>query len=474
MNPPPVSEAELNTLFEAQRDAYFRDPMPTLAERQRRLQALKALLLKHQQAFVESMSKDFGHRADYDSMFADLLPLVSQINYTIKRLKRWMKPSRRHAGLLLAPARVSVHYQPVGVVGIVVPWNFPLMLAVGPLITALAAGNRALLKMSEFTPHTSALLKQLLAEQFEPTMVAVVEGDAEIAAAFTRLPFDHLLFTGSTEVGRQVMRAAAEHLTPLTLELGGKSPVLIGPDMPVAQAVSRMLLAKCMNAGQICVAPDYVLIDQARVEHFVAEFKRQFGSAYPAARREQDYTRVINQRQWQRLQTWLEEARQQGATVIPAADTGVVLDPEARLMIPHLIIGATASMRVMQQELFGPLLLVECYQRVDDAIDLIRQRPRPLACYLMSDDRELQQRFVERVHAGGMCINEAMLHVAADDAPFGGIGPSGMGHYHGHEGFLSMSKAKTVLRRGKLNPTQLLKPPYHRWWQRLMLWLFMR
>ncbi|MEG3025122.1 MAG: coniferyl aldehyde dehydrogenase [Aeromonas sp.] len=454
------------------RQAYQADPMPSLGERRAQLQRLKHALLAHKQGLCDALARDYGQRSDYDSLIADILPCVMQINYTHKRLGRWMKPQRRHAGLLLAPARVEVHYQPLGVVGIMVPWNFPVMLSLGPLISAIAAGNRAMIKLSEFTPHTNVALQTLLAEVFDERQVCVIEGDAEVAAAFSTLPFDHLLFTGSTAVGKQVMAAAAPQLTPLTLELGGKSPCLIAPDMPLALAVERMIFGKSLNAGQICVAPDYVLLPRGQEQAFIEAYRRNFNRLYPKGVASPDYGAIINERQYQRLTGWLAEAEQAGAQLHPCASPA--RDDGTRRLVPHLLTEVPEHCQLLQQEIFGPLLPLVPYDDLEQALAYIAARPRPLALYLMSLDPALQARVTRETHAGGMAINESLFQVAADDAPFGGIGPSGMGHYHGHEGFLTFSKAKTVLSRGKFSTGSLVYPPYRRWYQRLMMALFLR
>ncbi len=447
-------------------------PMPSLEQRRSRLSALKGALLAHKQPLCDALALDYGQRSDYDSLVADILPCVMQINYSLKRLKGWMRPARRHPGLLLAPARVEVHYQPLGVIGIMVPWNFPVMLSLGPLIGAIAAGNRAMIKLSEFTPHTNALLRTLLAQVFGDDEVVVIEGDAGLAAAFSTLPFDHLLFTGSTAVGRLVMAAAAPQLTPLTLELGGKSPCLIAPDMPLALAVERMIFGKSLNAGQICVAPDYVLLPRGQEQAFIEAYQAHFRRLYPKGLDSPDYGSIINRAQYERLTAWLAEAKQAGAQVRPCASPA--RDDGARRLVPHLLTEVPGHCQLMQQEIFGPLLPLVPYDSIDEALAYIAARPRPLACYLMSLDPVLQSRLIRETHAGGMAINECLFQVAADDAPFGGIGPSGMGHYHGHEGFLTFSKAKTVLRRGRFSAGTLIHPPYRRWYQRLMMALFLR
>ena len=447
-------------------------PMPSLAQRRSRLTALKSALLAHKQALCDALALDYGQRSDYDSLVADILPCVMQINYSLKRLKGWMKPARRHPGLLLAPARVEVHYQPLGVVGIMVPWNFPVMLSLGPLIGAIAAGNRAMIKLSEFTPHTNAALRTLLEAVFDDDEVVLIEGDAGLAAAFSTLPFDHLLFTGSTAVGRQVMAAAAPQLTPLTLELGGKSPCLIAPDMPLALAVERMIFGKSLNAGQICVAPDYVLLPRGQEQGFIEAYQTHFRRLYPKGLDSPDYGSIINAAQYERLTAWLAEAKQAGAQAHPCASPA--RDDGARRLVPHLLTEVPGHCQLMQQEIFGPLLPLVPYDSIEEAIAYVAARPRPLALYLMSLDPALQHRLIRETHAGGMAINECLFQVAADDAPFGGIGPSGMGHYHGHEGFLTFSKAKTVLRRGRFSTGSLIHPPYRRWYQRLMMALFLR
>lgn len=454
------------------RQACLSHPMPSLTERRTRLTQLKGALLAHKQALCDALALDYGQRSGYDSLIADILPCVMQINYSLKRLKGWMRPERRHPGLLLAPARVEVHYQPLGVVGIMVPWNFPVMLSLGPLIGAIGAGNRAMIKLSEFTPRTNAVLRTLLGEVFADDEVMVIEGDAELAAAFSALPFDHLVFTGSTAVGRRVMAAAAPHLTPLTLELGGKSPCLIAPDIPMALAVERMIFGKSLNAGQICVAPDYVLLPRGQEQAFVEAYRSHFTRLYPKGLASPDYGSVVNAQQYARLTAWLDEARQAGAQIHPC--TSPARDDSAHRLAPHLLTEVPDHCQVMQQEIFGPLLPIVPYDSLDEAIAYVAARPRPLALYLMSLDETLQRRLIRETHAGGMAINESLFQAAADDAPFGGIGPSGMGHYHGREGFLTFSKAKTVLRRGRFSPGGLIHPPYRRWYQRLMMALFLR
>lgn len=462
----------LQQLLTLQRNAYQSMPAPSYQSRIDKLSKLKIGLLAYSQQFVSALASDYGHRAANDTMISDILPCVNNINYTLKNLKSWMKPSRRHAGLLLSPSSVTVHYQPLGVVGIIVPWNFPIMLAVGPLITAIAAGNRAMLKMSEFTPATNKVLISLLAEIFNEDEVAVVEGEADIAAQFSSLPFDHMLFTGSTTVGRHVMRAAADNLTPVTLELGGKSPVIVAPDMEVEIAVQRLIYGKCLNAGQICVAPDYILCPEEKVESLIAAYQARFTKMYPNFATNKDYGNVINQRQYSRLLALLDDAEQQGATIHSA--TEYTIDPEVRKLPTQLVTGVNDNMAIMQEEIFGPLLPIIGYKNLNDAITYINSNERPLALYIMSFDEQIQQNIIINTHSGGVCINDTAFHVVADDAPFGGIGPSGMGHYHGKEGFLTFSHAKTVLKSGRFNAGTFIHPPYGTKIQSLLMKFFMR
>ncbi|WP_338589858.1 coniferyl aldehyde dehydrogenase [Shewanella khirikhana] len=464
--------AAMQQIFASQRSHFASHSYPDLRSRKAVLQSLKAALLEQQDALIAALSQDYGHRSADDSRISDIMPVVNHINYTLSNLKRWTKPSRRHAGILLAPASVKVEYQPKGVIGIIVPWNFPVMLSLGPLVTAIAAGNSAMLKMSEFTPETNKVLKSLLAKVFAEHQVAVIEGEADVAAAFTALAFDHILFTGSTAVGKHVMRAASANLTPVTLELGGKSPVIVAPDMDMDTAVERMIYGKCLNAGQICVAPDYVLVPQGKEDAFIAAYQAKFAALYGKVETNNDYGAIINERQWQRLMQVLEDAKARGATVHSASGEAPL--DAIRKLPTQLLTNVNDEMQVLQEEIFGPLLPIIPYASLEDAIAYINARPRPLALYLMSFDGQTQDKVLKATHSGGVCLNETVFHVAADDAPFGGIGPSGMGHYHGEEGFRTFSHAKTVLKRGRLNTGKLVHPPYGNAIQQLLMKAFLR
>lgn len=459
----------LGPLLAAQRAAYRANPMPSAEQRRAWLKALRELILGEKQALIEAVSRDFSNRAAEETLLAEIMPSLHGIDYASKRLGKWMKPSRRSVGLAFQPAAAKVVYQPLGVVGVIVPWNYPLYLAFGPLIGALAAGNRVMIKMSESTPATSQLVKELLARIFPEDMVAVVLGEAEVGQAFSRLPFDHLLFTGATSIGKHVMRAAAENLVPVTLELGGKSPAIVSADVPLADAAERIAFGKTMNAGQTCVAPDYVLVPQDRLEGFVAAYRAAVQRFYPKLENNPDYTAIINERQLGRLKGYIADAEAKGAQLVP-----LFPGDQGRRLAHSLVLNVSDEMKLMQEEIFGPLLPIVPYQRLDEAFAYINDRPRPLALYYFGYDKGEQQRVLHETHSGGVCLNDTLLHVAQDDMPFGGVGPSGMGHYHGHEGFLTFSKAKGVLIKQRFNAARLIYPPYGTAIQKLIQKLFIR
>lgn len=460
----------MESIFTRQKAAYAESPMPTLAQRKRHLVALKALLIEHKDALAAAIDADFTARSVDETMIAEIMPSIHHIDYTLKHLGRWMEPSPRWVGLHFLPASARVVYQPLGVVGIIVPFNYPVNLAMVPLVTALAAGNRAMIKMSEFTPRTAALISEMLRKKFEEDHVAVITGEADIAAAFAKLPFDHLLFTGSTQIGRLVMREAAENLTPVTLELGGKSPAIIADDIPLEDIIDRLCFAKSLNGGQTCVAPDYLLIPHGKVEDFIRLFKAAFLRMFPTINGNADYTSIINARSHQRLQDWLKDAAEKGAKIEKIGDE-IINDGTYRMPM-HIVTRVTDEMTIMQKELFGPILPIVPYGGIEEALDYVRQRPRPLALYLFTYDCALQKHVTNHTHAGSMCINEALIHFGVDDLPIGGIGHSGMGHYHGHEGFLTLSKAKSIMSKGRLNLQKFIYPPYGSTIQQwLMKWL---
>ena len=466
-----LCDTALQATFAAQRLAFAGNPMPSAAQRRQWLKSLREALLAQQQTLIEAIDQDFGGRSTDETLLAELLPSVQGIRHAERHLQRWMRPARRAVGMAFQPASARVLYQPLGVVGIIVPWNYPLFLAIGPLTGALAAGNRVMLKLSESTPASAQALKALLEKVFPEDLVSVVLGEIEVGQAFARLPFDHLLFTGATSIGRQVMLAAAHNLTPVTLELGGKSPAIVSADVPLGTAAERIAFGKTLNAGQTCVAPDYVLVPRERLNDFADAYRSAVQRMYPRIADNPDYSAIINPRQLQRLQHLLDDARSKGAQVI---DLYPAEPRQGRRLPPHLLTRVNDSMQVMQDEIFGPLLPLVPYDHLDDALAYINQRPRPLALYYFGYDRSEQHHVLQHSHSGGVCLNDTLLHVAQDDLPFGGVGPSGMGHYHGHEGFQTFSKAKAVLAKQRINAARLIYPPYGKALQRLIYKLFIR
>ncbi len=463
----PSPQALLHERFAAQRAAFAREPYPDEATRDRRLGALERLLGNHADAIADAVSHDFGHRSAHETRLLELFPSLEAVRWARRHLRKWMKARRRATSLWFLPGRSQVIAQPLGVVGIIVPWNYPIYLAIGPLVAALAAGNRALVKMSELAPATGALLGELVRMHFDPDEIAVVTGDAEVGRAFAALPFDHLLFTGSTGVGRSVMRAAAENLTPVTLELGGKSPALVAPDYPIAHAAERIMIGKLMNAGQTCIAPDYALVPAARVGEFVAAARRVVADCYADPLASRDYSSIIDARHFARLAGYVDEARAQGAEVV-TLPVDAAPDAAARRIPPTLLVGTPETCRVMREEIFGPILPVVPYADFDAALAYVNARPRPLALYCFDRDPARIRRVLTETVSGGVTLNDTILHIAQDDLPFGGVGPSGMGHYHGHDGFLALSKQKGVFRQSRLNAMALFKPPYGKTFERLV------
>ena len=465
--------ARMRRLFDKQQTAFKAARMPEYADRRADLVRLKEVLIANRERFVAAVSADFGGRAGPETM-AEILTVVHHINYCLRRLKRWMKPQRRGTSLLMATTKAMVYFQPLGVVGVVVPWNYPVALSAGPLVFALAAGNRVMVKMSETTPRTAELMRHVLSEAFEERQVAVVLGEADTARAFTGLPFAHLLFTGGTDIGRAVMRAAADNLTPVTLELGGKSPTLISEDVPMKLAAERICFGKALNAGQTCVAPDFVLCPEPRVDEFVEAFSAAFATMYPGLLRNSDYSAVVNERHFRRIKGYLEDARGKGAEVIELNPGDLSPEPGSRKLPLYLVKNATPEMTVMQEEVFGPILPIVAYNHLQEAIDFINARPSPLALNLFDFNAERRKRVLEETHAGGVCINDAVSQFIAEDLPFGGVGESGMGHYHGYEGFLTFSHQKAVFQRPRLNTGKVLYAPHGGWLQRLIYWLYLR
>jgi coniferyl-aldehyde dehydrogenase len=445
----------LTALLLKQRAAHQARP-PDYAQRMDDLARLRERFKARLSEFAAAMSADFGRRSHHESLLSDGMTVLDEIDHQRANLRAWMRSKRGLADWLFWPARTEVRYQPLGVVGIIAPWNYPVNLALMPLAAAIGAGNHCLVKPSEHTPRTSELLKALIGEVFPEERCAVVLGGADVAAAFAELPLDHLFFTGSTQVGKLVMAAAAKNLTPVTLELGGKSPAIVAPDYPLETAVARIAAGKWLNAGQTCIATDYVLLQKERVGHFAEAMRAYVQQHYPNLKDGPDFTSVVNERQYARLTRYLDEARKHGATVIELAEG----DATRRILAPTLVIDAPDDCAVMQEEIFGPILPLVAVESVDAAIDYVNARPRPLALYHFDHDRTRTERVLERTIAGGVTVNDTVLHIAQSNLPFGGVGPSGMGHYHGREGFLTFSKQKPVLYQARWSGMAMMRPPY--------------
>jgi len=449
----------LSTVLQRQRVAFLRTPYSTLDQRRADLTRLEKALLAHRRDVVQALSQDFGGRSEPEALLSEVIVTLNNLRYTRRRLGRWMKSRKRHVPLILGTGRACVMPQPLGVVGIVSPWNFPVQLTLVPLIAALGAGNRAMIKPSELSPATSALLQRIVTEAFPPEQVAVCLGDVDVARAFSALPFDHLLYTGSTEVGRQVMRAAAEHLVPVTLELGGKSPAVVAPDADLDEAAKDIIFAKLLNAGQICISPDYALVPRAQLGAFAAACQRVARRMFPDGTASVDYTSIINERHLSRLRGYLAEAGQRGVETLPMfADTHTAAG--SRKLVPVLAVDPPSDSALMRDEIFGPILSVKPYDGLDEAIAFINARPRPLALYLFTRSRQIVDQVMQQTVCGSVSINDTLTHCAVEDLPFGGVGASGMGHYHGPEGFETMSKMKPIFHRKGLRTDRFARPPY--------------
>jgi coniferyl-aldehyde dehydrogenase len=458
--PAPVTrEASLDARLEKQRAALLRDGPPTLAERIADLAKLKSAVLARRKEFAAAVDADFSHRSAYETMIMEFVPLVQGIDYLQRNLKGWMRPRRRSVGVNFLPGKAHVLYQPLGVVGIMSPWNYPLSLTLMPLATAIAAGNRALIKPSEFTPKTTELLAAMLGETFAEEQVAVASGGPEVGAAFSALPFDHLIFTGSTAVGRAVMRAASDHLVPVTLELGGKSPAVVEPGFPLERAAGRIAAGKLANAGQTCIAPDYALLRETDIEPFVAAFAAAAARLYPGGAADPAFASIVNAHHRARLEGLIADARAKGARIV---EIGAADASNPQKLTPALVLNATPDMRILQEEIFGPLLPIVPYRDIDEAIAYVNARPRPLALYIFGEDGPARRKILERTTSGNVTINDTLMHYAIDDLPFGGVGASGIGAYHGEEGFKALSHAKGVFEQAKWNLASLLRPPYGR------------
>lgn len=459
----------MRQVFDRQRIAFEAEPYPELEARNSKLRRLVSALRRHQNAIVAAVNADFGVRSGAETRLIEVLGPVLEARHALSHLRRWMRPRRRRTELLFLGNGAWVAYQPKGVVGIIGTWNFPVYMTLGPLIAALAAGNRAMIKASEFSPRTTMLLASLLAECFNEDEVAVFGGDVAAAQAFNALPFNHLVFTGSPRVGREVMRAAAQNLTPVTLELGGKSPAIVGPGADLSDAALRIAHGKAFNAGQICVAPDYALVPRGKSAEFATAVSDAFARLYPTVGGNAEYTSIISERHATRIRALLDDAKTHGATVLRCGE-----DAGAGRQVPlHVVTNLNDRMQLMHEEIFGPILPVLEYDRLDDAMAFVRGRERPLSMYAFGLTGGEQERVLKRTHAGGVALDDWGWQVFQHDLPFGGNGNSGMGTYHGEEGFRELSHGKAVFKRRRWFPIGLYYPPYGNLVQRLVTWLYL-
>ncbi|MFO8047369.1 MAG: coniferyl aldehyde dehydrogenase [Halomonas sp.] len=457
----------LHARFDAQRRAFAAEPYPSLATRRDRLARLATLTRHHRDEIVAAIAEDFGHRAAAESRLAEITPVLQAARYARRHLRRWMRPRRAAVPWRLQPGRARIHRQPLGVIGIIAPSNYPWNLAWLPAVDALAAGNRVLIKPSEFTPATSALMAKLAERYFDAEELAVVTGGVEAARAFSALPFDHLLFTGNARIGREVARTAAANLTPVTLELGGKTPAIIGSDADLSHAAERITFGKWLNAGQTCIAPDHVMIEASRLGDFIKAIRKTVGDFYPKGCASEDYSAVLGDRQQARLDAMLEEARDHGCRVIDLGER-VELPGGGVKLPPTLVIDPTEGLALMREEIFGPWLPILGVRDLDAAIAHVNAGPRPLALYAFTHDAELRRKVLEMTHSGGVVFNDTLWHNAVPALPFGGVGESGMGAYQGEAGFLRFSLVRSVFIQARRNAVGLLNPPYRRWLQRLL------
>ena len=424
------------------------------------------MLKKHETRFVDAMRADFGHRSEHQSLFTDIASSIGPLRHAQKHLSHWNRPEKRKVGpfpLNILGAKARVEYQPLGVVGAISPWNFPVNLTFTPLAGILAAGNRCMIKPSEFTPETSAAMQAAIAAEFSEEEIAVITGGPQTGGDFAGMAFDHLLFTGATSIAKHVMRAAAENLVPVTLELGGKSPVIVGRSADMDRTADAIMAGKMMNAGQICLAPDYAFVPQERMQDFVASSEKAIAKMYPTLLDNPDYTSVINERHFERITSYVEEARQRGAEVVEINPAGEDFRQQPNHKIPPtLILDPSEDMAVMQDEIFGPVMPVKSYDQVNDAVNYINHKDRPLGLYYFGDDQEEEARVLSHTTSGGVTVNDVIMHISQEDLPFGGVGPSGMGVYHGFDGFKTFSHAKAIFKQTKLPIAEMagLRPPY--------------
>ena len=458
------STANMEAMLAKQKAACIRDGIPPAEQRIEWLEKSIDLLCTHGEGLCDAMSADFGHRSKDQSNFSDISSSIDTLKFAKKNVRAWMRPSRRSAQfpLGLLGARAAVHYQPKGVVGVISPWNFPVNLTFAPLAGVFAAGNRAMIKPSEFTAQTSELMAELFSQYYSEEEVAFVTGGPEVGAAFTKLPFDHIVFTGATSIAHHVMRAAAENLVPVTLELGGKSPVIVGESADVEKAALRIMSGKTLNAGQICLAPDYVFVPENKRDEFIAAARSAVEGMFPSGLKDNDdYTSVVNRQHFDRLQSYIQDAESKGGDVIEINPKDEDFSQQSHhKMAPSIVANATDDMKVMQDEIFGPILPIKTYKDTKDAVAYINAHPRPLGLYYFGSDATERDYVLNNTTSGGVTVNDVVFHIAQEDLPFGGVGPSGMGAYHGKDGFLEFSHKKAVFTQISADLLGVIRPPY--------------
>jgi coniferyl-aldehyde dehydrogenase len=485
VNTPAIGPSSLRDLFDSQRAA-FRRKVPDYAKRIAALKALEGALLEHKDEIVRATNEDFGGRSQYETLILELAPLVDSIRHAQRRLAKWMKPRSVSAGINFLPGRARIVYQPLGVVGLLGAWNYPTFLTLSPLVDAIAAGNHVMLKPSELAPLTAEVLQKMIAAIFPAEYIAVVAGDAQLAAEFSKLPFGHLLFTGSTRVGKLVMKAASENLTPVTLELGGKCPAIIHRDFPLRTAVERIMTGKLYNAGQTCWAPDYVFVHESQRDEFEKLAREVTQQLYPTLHRNTDYTRIINLQHFDRLNGLVRDAvahrakavslgaEEKPETAPPRPTSSNTSTADQRFFSPVLLLDVNDEMQVMQEEIFGPVLPVLTFSELDDALRYVNDHAHPLAIYYFDHDSRRVDRVLNATMSGGVTVNDVIFHIAQNNLPFGGVGPSGMGHYHGRAGFETFSKKKGVFLQSRFTALKFLRPPYGPLADRLIRFLLRR
>ena len=457
--------ADMQSVLEKQRASFTAALPEPMSVRSDRIDRAIALLVDHAEDFAKAVSADFGHRSREQTLMTDIMPSVSAMKHAKKHFESWARNEKRKPTFPLGflGAKAEVVYQPKGVVGVVAPWNFPVGMVMVPMAGILAAGNRAMIKPSEFTEAVSALFSEVVPKYFAEEEMAVFTGGPDVGMAFSKLAFDHMIFTGATGVGRHIMRAAADNLVPVTLELGGKSPTIIGRSADLKKAGDRIALGKMMNAGQICLAPDYLLVSKEQEADMIEAVKAGVESQYPTLLANDDYTSVVNGRNHERLQGYLADAREKGAELIEVNPANEDFASSNGNKMPLTIIrNVTNDMKVMQEEIFGPILPVVTYDSIDEAINYVNAHDRPLGLYYFGTDKTEEKRVLSRTISGGVTINDVVFHNAMEDLPFGGSGPSGMGNYHGVDGFKTFSHMRAIYRQTGIDVAGIggFKAPY--------------